>query len=60
MLAESRPRRFLELRKKFFPEDVSRMDIAVMIPPRMEVANERQSFIKLLEKFEVCNICNES
>ncbi|KHJ91722.1 patched family protein [Oesophagostomum dentatum] len=53
VLAESRPRRFLEIRKKFFPEDVSRMDIAVMKPPRMEVASERRYFLELLEKFEV-------
>ncbi|VDM76371.1 unnamed protein product, partial [Strongylus vulgaris] len=52
VLAESRPRRFLELRKNFFPEDFSRLDVAVMKPPRMEMADERQSFMKVLEKFE--------
>ncbi|KAL6730253.1 hypothetical protein Aduo_001237 [Ancylostoma duodenale] len=52
VLAESRPRRFLEVRKKFFPEDFSRLDIAVMKPPRMELASERGPFMKVLQKFE--------
>ncbi|EPB76390.1 putative ATP synthase F0, A subunit [Ancylostoma ceylanicum] len=52
VLAESRPRRFLEVRKKFFPEDFSRLDIAVMKPPRMESSGERNAFMKVLQKFE--------
>ncbi|ETN73638.1 hypothetical protein NECAME_00725 [Necator americanus] len=52
VLAESRPRRFLELRRKFFPEDFSRLDVAVMKPPKMEAPKERKLFMELLKKFE--------
>uniref|UniRef100_A0A158P7N8 SSD domain-containing protein n=1 Tax=Angiostrongylus cantonensis TaxID=6313 RepID=A0A158P7N8_ANGCA len=52
VLVNSRPRHFLELRKKFFPDDITRMDIAVMRPPSMALANERLLFLKFLEKIE--------
>ncbi|KAK5971626.1 SSD domain-containing protein, partial [Trichostrongylus colubriformis] len=52
VLTNSRPRHFLEIRKQYFPEDITRMDIAVMKPPRMAIATEREPFMRLLEKFE--------
>lgn len=53
VLTDSRPRRFLEMRKKFFPEDITRMDVAIMHPPRMAVAAEREPFLKVLQEIEV-------
>ncbi|VDM64026.1 unnamed protein product [Angiostrongylus costaricensis] len=52
VLVKSRPRNFLELRKKFFPDDITRMNIAVMRPPSMALANERLLFLRFLEKIE--------
>ncbi|VDO89594.1 unnamed protein product [Heligmosomoides polygyrus] len=52
VLTDSRPRRFLEMRKKFFPEDITRMDVAIMHPPRMAVAAEREPFLKVLQEIE--------
>ncbi|WKX90560.1 hypothetical protein Q1695_009419 [Nippostrongylus brasiliensis] len=52
VLTDSRPRRFLEIRKDFFPEDITRMDVAIMHPPRMGLASEREPFLKLLQRIE--------
>ncbi|KJH51084.1 patched family protein [Dictyocaulus viviparus] len=52
VLVNSRPRRFLELRQQFFPEDITRMDLAVLRPPNMMDIDERERFLKLLEKIE--------
>ncbi|XGW19715.1 hypothetical protein V3C99_003508, partial [Haemonchus contortus] len=52
VLTDSRPRHFLEIRKQYFPEDITRMDVAVMKPPRLAVATEREPFLRLLERIE--------
>ncbi|VDO85538.1 unnamed protein product [Haemonchus placei] len=52
VLTDSRPRHFLEIRKQYFPEDITRMDVAVMKPPRMAIATEREPFLHLLDRIE--------
>ncbi|KAK6053730.1 hypothetical protein COOONC_08766 [Cooperia oncophora] len=52
VLDKSRPRHFLEIRKQYFPEDITRMDIAVMKPPRMVIAAEREPFLRVLREIE--------
>ncbi|PIO54514.1 hypothetical protein TELCIR_24122, partial [Teladorsagia circumcincta] len=52
VLTNSRPRHFLEIRKQYFPEDITRMDVAVMKPPQMQIAAEREPFMGLLREIE--------
>ena len=54
---DSPPRKFFEVRTKLFPEDLSKLDVAVMRPPNMGDAYQRMQFLKALSKFEnsVCS-----
>uniref|UniRef100_A0A0N5ALF7 SSD domain-containing protein n=1 Tax=Syphacia muris TaxID=451379 RepID=A0A0N5ALF7_9BILA len=52
---DSPSRKFFEIRNRMFPEDVSKMDIAVLKPPNMGDPYQRNHFLQALAQFESTN-----
>lgn len=54
---DSPSRRFFEIRSQLFPEDVSKIDVAIMHPPNMGNEEQRNKFLAALEEVEnsVCS-----
>jgi hypothetical protein len=50
--ANSSTHRFLEMRSRYFVEDLSQLDLAVLNPPNMGNKTERRVFLEELHKFE--------
>lgn len=44
--------RFIQMRSLYFPNDVSRLDVAVLRPPNMGNQTEKFAFLKVLEQLE--------
>ncbi len=51
-MGDSPVKRFLDYRDEFFPDDYSRVDIAVLRAPQFGDAREREEFIRVLEQLE--------
>uniref|UniRef100_A0A914XX47 SSD domain-containing protein n=1 Tax=Panagrolaimus superbus TaxID=310955 RepID=A0A914XX47_9BILA len=49
---ESPSHRFLELQSEYFLHDVSKLDVAVLSPPNMGNAIQRENFLSVLSKIE--------
>lgn len=55
---DSPSRRFLEIKNTRFPNDVSKLDVAVMRPPNMGNATQRRLFLEALSDLErtLCSV----
>lgn len=43
---------FIQMRSKYFVDDVSQLDVAVLRPPNMGNQTQRLDFLKVLQQFE--------
>lgn len=51
----SQTEHFIQLRSKYFVDDVSQLDIAVLQPPNMGNKTQRHEFLRVLKRFEKAN-----
>lgn len=53
--SDSPTEHFIEMRSKYFADDVSQLDVAVLQPPNMGNRTQRSDFLEVLEQFETTN-----